>query len=232
MKDSEADIAIGVLNKLIDQELEAVRAATRDGNTPFVGYAQTRHNAFLYARDEIRKALAAAVDERGAGNPFLPQRDELVTQDMHTCDLCGPVVFKSRLFHRPHLWRPGEDIHRGVRRLHVAVEVQPGPDHLAGCLPSFRAVAPVPIGGRRMKDRTPHLCRNALGTAICASNGIGPSQDADRRIEHCVICGRWWKIYAVSPYLTIWTEPPGWAVWLLRHKTRKTMHNQQRKESK
>lgn len=73
MKDSEADIAIGVLNKLIDQELEAVRAATRDGNTPFVGYAQTRHNAFLYARDEIRKALAAAVDERGAGNPFLPQ---------------------------------------------------------------------------------------------------------------------------------------------------------------
>lgn len=89
MKDSEADIAIGVLNKLIDQELEAVRAATRDGNTPFVGYAQTRHNAFLYARDEIRKALAAAVDERGAGNPFLPQRDELVTMDIHTCDLCG-----------------------------------------------------------------------------------------------------------------------------------------------
>lgn len=89
MKDSEADIAIGVLNKLIDPELEAVRAATRDGNTPFGSYAQTRHNAFLYARDEIRKALAAAVDERGAGNPFLPQRDELVTMDMHTCDLCG-----------------------------------------------------------------------------------------------------------------------------------------------
>lgn len=92
MRNSEADIAIGVLNKLIDQELEAVRAATRDGNTPFGGYAQTRHNAFLYARDEIRKALAAAVDERGAGNPFLPQRDELVAQDMHTCDLCGRRV--------------------------------------------------------------------------------------------------------------------------------------------
>lgn len=29
------------------------------------------------------------MEERGAGNPFLPQRDELVTQDMHTCDLCG-----------------------------------------------------------------------------------------------------------------------------------------------
>ena len=92
MRNSDADIAIDVLNKLIDQELEAVRAATRDGNTPFGGYAQTRHNAFLYARDEIRKALAAAVDERGAGNPFLPQRDELVTQDMHTCDLCGRRV--------------------------------------------------------------------------------------------------------------------------------------------
>lgn len=92
MKDSEADIAIGVLNKLIDQELEAVRAATRDGNTPFGGYAQTRHNAFLYAKDEISKALADAVDERDAGNPFLPQRDELVTQDMHTCDLCGRRV--------------------------------------------------------------------------------------------------------------------------------------------
>ena len=92
MKDSEADIAIGVLNKLIDQELEAVRAATRDGNTPFVGYAQTRHNAFLYARDEIRKALADAVEERDARNPFQCQRDELVTQDMHTCDLCGRRV--------------------------------------------------------------------------------------------------------------------------------------------
>ena len=32
------------------------------------------------------------MDERGAGNPFLPQRDELVTQDMHTCDLCGRRV--------------------------------------------------------------------------------------------------------------------------------------------
>lgn len=29
------------------------------------------------------------MEERDAGNPFLPRRDELVTQDMHTCDLCG-----------------------------------------------------------------------------------------------------------------------------------------------
>ena len=40
MRNSDADIAIDVLNKLIDQELEAVRAATRDGNTPFGGYAR------------------------------------------------------------------------------------------------------------------------------------------------------------------------------------------------
>lgn len=51
-------------------------------------------------------------------------------------------------------------------------------------------------------------------------------------MEHCVICGRWWKLYAASSHLTIWTELPGWVVWLLRHKTWKTMHNQQRKESK
>lgn len=66
----------------------------------------------------------------------------------------------------------------------------------------------------RNKRRSPHACRSAVGTFICASNGIGPAQ------------------YAASSHLTIWTEPPGWAVWLLRHKTRKTMHNQQRKESK
>ena len=75
----------------------------------------------------------------------------------------------------------------------------------------------------RNKRRSPHACRSAVGIFICASNS---------RIEHCVICGRWWKLYAASSHLTIWTEPPGWVVWLLRHKTRKAMHNQQRKESK
>lgn len=89
MKDSEADVAISTLGKLIDQELAAVRAASRDGNRPFYEISSTRYHAYLTAKDEIRKALAAAVDERDAGNPFLPQRDELVTQDMHTCDLCG-----------------------------------------------------------------------------------------------------------------------------------------------
>lgn len=57
-----------------------------------------------------------------------------------------------------------------------------------------------------MKNRGPHLCRN--------------------------ICGRWWKLHATTPRLTIWTEIPGWLVFLLRYKTWKTMHNQTRKETK
>lgn len=89
MKDSEADIAIGVLGKLTDQELAAMRAASRDGNRPLYEISSTRYHAYLTAKDEITKALADAVEERDAENPFLPQRDELVTMDIHTCDLCG-----------------------------------------------------------------------------------------------------------------------------------------------
>lgn len=66
-------------------------------------------------------------------------------------------------------------------------------------------------GISRNKRRSPHACRSAVGIFIC---------------------GRWWKLYAASSHLTIWTELPEWVVWLLRHKTWKTMHNQQRKESK
>ena len=79
MRNSDANIAIDVLNKLIAQELEAASAGMRFGNRPLEESASIRYQAYLTARDEIRKALAAAVDERGAGNPFLPQRDELVT---------------------------------------------------------------------------------------------------------------------------------------------------------
>lgn len=92
MKDSEADIAIGVLNKLIAQELEAASAGMRFGNRPLEESASIRYHAYINARDEIRKALADAVEERDARNPFQCQRDELVTQDMHTCDLCGRRV--------------------------------------------------------------------------------------------------------------------------------------------
>lgn len=88
MKDSEADIAIGVLNKLIAQELETASAGQRYGNKPLEECATIRYHAYTFARDKIREALADAVEERGARNPFQCQRDELVTQDMHTCDLC------------------------------------------------------------------------------------------------------------------------------------------------
>ena len=50
------------------------------------------------------------------------------------------------------------------------------------------------------------------------------AQAMSRRIEHCVICGRWWKIYAVSPYLTIWVEVPAWMIWLFWHRIWKTDH--------
>lgn len=89
MRDSDADIAIDVLNELVDQELEAASAGMRDGNRILEECASTRYHAYTFARDEIGKAPADAVEERDAENPFLPQRDELVTQDMHTCDLCG-----------------------------------------------------------------------------------------------------------------------------------------------
>lgn len=92
MKDSEADIAIDVLNKLIDQELEAASAGMRFGNRPLEESASIRYHAYINARDKIREALADAVEERDARNPFQCQRDELVTQDMHTCDLCGRRV--------------------------------------------------------------------------------------------------------------------------------------------
>lgn len=89
MNNTGADIAISALNKLTDQELAAMRAASRDGNRPLYEISSTRYHAYLTAKDEITKALADAVEERDGSNPFLPQRDELVTQDMHTCDLCG-----------------------------------------------------------------------------------------------------------------------------------------------
>lgn len=92
MRNSDANIAIDVLNKLIAQELEAASAGMRFDNRPLAESASIRYHAYLTAKDEIRKALADAVEERDEGNPFLPQRDELVTQDMHTCDLCGRLV--------------------------------------------------------------------------------------------------------------------------------------------
>lgn len=92
MNNTGADIAISMLGKLIDQELAAVRAASRDGNRPLYEFSSTRYHAYLTAKDEIRKALADAVEERDGSNPFLPQRDEWVTMDMHTCETCAAAL--------------------------------------------------------------------------------------------------------------------------------------------
>lgn len=92
MRGNEGDIAIGVLNKLIAQELETASAGQRFGNRIIEESASTRYHAYIAARDKISEALADAAEECDADNPFLPGRDELVTQDMHTCDLCGRRV--------------------------------------------------------------------------------------------------------------------------------------------
>lgn len=70
MRNSDADIAIDVLNKLIDQELEAASAGMRFGNRPLEESASIRYHAYINARDKIREALADAVEERDARNPF------------------------------------------------------------------------------------------------------------------------------------------------------------------
>lgn len=58
MRNSEANIAIDVLNKLIAQELEAASAGMCFGDRPLEERASIRYHAYLTARDEIRKALA------------------------------------------------------------------------------------------------------------------------------------------------------------------------------
>lgn len=58
MKDSEADIAISVLNKLITQELASASAAYRDGDRTLYKSSSIRYHAYLAAKGEIKKALA------------------------------------------------------------------------------------------------------------------------------------------------------------------------------
>lgn len=92
MRNSEADIAINTLNKLARKELDIEGDVIRDDYRNLKEAPSIRFHAYTTARDEIRRALSAAANESDAENPFLPQRDELVTQDMHTCDLCGRRV--------------------------------------------------------------------------------------------------------------------------------------------
>lgn len=114
MRNSDADIAINTLNKLIAHELEAASASQRRSDRTLYESAAIRYHAYLDARDKIWEALADAVEERDGSNPFLPQRDELVnggremsdeqtnpfelqdgeltTMDMHRCDFCRTLV--------------------------------------------------------------------------------------------------------------------------------------------
>lgn len=101
MRNSEADIAINTLNKLARKELDIEGDVIRNDYRNLKEAPSIRFHAYTTARDEIRRALAAAANESDAENPFLPQRDELVTQDMHTCDLCGRRV--SSPVHALHL---------------------------------------------------------------------------------------------------------------------------------
>ena len=55
MRNSDADIAIDVLNKLIAQELEAASAGMRFGNRPLEESASIRYHAYINARDKIRE---------------------------------------------------------------------------------------------------------------------------------------------------------------------------------
>lgn len=140
MRNSDADIAINTLNKLIAQEYEAASAGMRYGNRSLEESASIRYHAYLNARDKIREALADAMDERDALNPFLPQRDELVTQDMHTCDLCGRRV--SSPVYAVHLaYMDQAKTASEVCRLHVADEVPAGEGHFVGHVPAVRKVA-------------------------------------------------------------------------------------------
>ena len=63
MRNSDANIAIDALNKLIAQELEAASAGMRFGNRPLEESASIRYHAYINARDKIREALADAVEE-------------------------------------------------------------------------------------------------------------------------------------------------------------------------
>lgn len=58
MRNSDANIAIDALNKLIAQELEAASAGMRFGNRPLEESASIRYHAYINARDKIREALA------------------------------------------------------------------------------------------------------------------------------------------------------------------------------
>lgn len=76
MRNSDADIAINTLNKLIAHELEAASASQRRGDRTLYESAAIRYHAYLDARDKIWEALADAMAVRDAitaEHPFEPK---------------------------------------------------------------------------------------------------------------------------------------------------------------
>ena len=86
MSNTDADTAISALDKLIAQELAAVRAASRDGNRTLYESSSIRYHAYLTAKDEIRKALADAVAERLFGLKWALRKDstEIIHEEWQT----------------------------------------------------------------------------------------------------------------------------------------------------
>jgi hypothetical protein len=58
MRNSDADIAINTLNKLIAHELEAASASQRRGDRTLYESAAIRYHAYLDARDKIWEVCA------------------------------------------------------------------------------------------------------------------------------------------------------------------------------
>lgn len=85
MKD--IDIVVKVLHALAKKHLKSYELADKPLDRK---YAKAQCGAISEAECEIKKALAK---ERECGdNPSEMSPDELTTQDMHVCDLCGKWV--------------------------------------------------------------------------------------------------------------------------------------------
>ena len=89
MKDTGAELAVSILNKLARRELELAGVPITDDFRNLKESPSIRFHAYLYARERIRMALARSVDESDAENPLLPPSDELVRQGTNRGDRGG-----------------------------------------------------------------------------------------------------------------------------------------------
>ena len=230
MKDSEADIAIDVLNKLIAQELEAVeRRDMRFGNTT---------PSTESASDSIPRLHQCQGQDSGRRSP-MPWRSGMLgtrssvsvmswSRRICTRAICvaggcpSPVyavhIASSMAIRRRHSLG-------GVRRLHVAVEVpaRSGPSRWmptvfssSGACPNRRPVNERPDSASvPERSRHSHLRQQWHRTIP----GCRPAYRALRHLRQVVE-----ESTAVSPYLTIWVEVPAWMIWLFWHRIWKTDH--------